>query len=63
MMKHANYARTRATKAKGGQTTFNSVGPDRATEFHKPIKPLQNDLPNKGVPRPNQKGVLTNRGT
>ena len=37
-MKHANYARTRATKAKGGQTTLNSVGPDRATEFHKPIK-------------------------
>ena len=37
-MKHANYARTRATTAKGGQTTFNSVGPDRATEFRKPIK-------------------------
>ena len=39
-MKHANYARTRATIAKDGQTTFNSVGPDRATEFHKPIKPF-----------------------
>ena len=37
-MKHANYARTRATKAKGGQTTFlTRWGLTAPLEFHKPI--------------------------
>ena len=40
-MKHANYARTRATKAKGGQTTFlTRWGLTAPLEFHKPIKTL-----------------------
>ena len=48
-MKHANYARTRATTAKGGQTTFlTRWGLTAPLEFHKPIKPFHNESDHLG---------------